>query len=95
MHRTAAFCCLLVIGASAQEVIALRSGNGVSGGPDAQVTCLQGPFAAPFGVVEYSAGPAAPPAEIIPGGSFGWAPNLSNDPAAQWIAVSQAAVGSS
>jgi hypothetical protein len=46
--------CLLSSLAGAQEMISLRSGNGPPGGPDAVVTVLQGPFFAPFTVLEYA-----------------------------------------
>ena len=93
MLRITLLCCSLAFPVCAQELITLRSGNGTAGGPDASIVVLQGPFFAPFTVVEYAAASAGVPAEIIPSGSFGWAPTLSNDPLALWIATSQAGTG--
>lgn len=93
MLRITLVVCLLCPFACAQELITLRSGNGTAGGTDANITLLQGPFFAAFGVAEYASAAAGVPAEIIPSGSYGWAPTLSNDPLAQWISTSQAGTG--
>lgn len=93
MLRITSVLCLLAFPLCAQELITLRSGNGTAGGTDANITVLQGPFAAPFTVAEYATAVASMPAEIIPSGSFGWGPTLSNDPAALWISTAQAGTG--
>ncbi len=77
----------------AGTVIALRSGNGLTGAPDAEITMLSGPGASPlsaaaFTAADFGAACAGPPARIINPiaawlpGSFGLLPA---DPSAKWI----------
>lgn len=79
----------------AGTVITLRSGNGIIGAPDAEITMLAGPGGAPlsaaaFTAADFAASCAGPPARIINPiaawlpGSFGVLPA---DPSALWIGL--------
>lgn len=81
--------CLCTSVGLGQEFITARSGNGTAGGTDTIINFLPGPFNAPFTTADFAAATAGAPAEIIAPGSFGWAPTLSNDPAALWISTAQ------
>ena len=67
----------------------LHSGNGLAGGPDSQVTYLQGPLDSEFGVAltaaDFAAAQAGPPATILSTLNGAWTPTLITDPTALWI----------
>lgn len=73
------------------EVITIRSGDGLFGGPDACFTYLAGAPAAPlsgapFTPADFAAALSGPPAIIV--SPFGpWLPSLACDPLARWIST--------
>lgn len=81
---------LLLAGmSSAVEVHTLRSGNGLPGGPDSQVTyeflSAETEHNIPLTPADFAAAQGGPLANILPYVISVWTPNLSTDPLAQWI----------
>ena len=69
------------------EVIALHSGNGTVGFPDAVIRCIDGPgglpLSGPFTALDFSAAFNGPAAHVV--SNFAWAPSIAADPQAQWV----------
>jgi hypothetical protein len=69
------------------EVIALHSGNGSVGFPDAVIRCIDGPGAqplsGPFTAVDFAAAAAGPAAHVV--SNSAWAPSIAADPQAKWV----------
>jgi hypothetical protein len=77
-------------GAFADDSIVLRSGNGIIGGTDSQVTMLVGPanspFAAAFTPADFANADAGPAAFIVVKNPI-WKAGLDSDGLSQWIST--------